>query len=469
MKPYQWLIWLATFLLSLFIFDLDSVIGHLVLVSSCVTVCLYVYFKYDWSVWACLSIVFWVVLAWGHVQRIDHRLDQGHHLEQLCKEKLDHSLIVEGMVRDVQTSHRGSLVLLEIKKIIVIDRQQEIELNRSLALVSSYDPLSLTYGDHWTVQAELKRPWAQNPTGFVRYQRQLRLQNIDLQLQLQTSLQYTPVNERCFSSYLWTVRNFFEQRLARYTSILGYDGVQVLKAMTLGVRRGLSYPLKEQFKSSGTYHLFAISGLHVMILYVFLMYLCMFLRTPPLWGTILIMLLMASYAVMTGLASSVLRATLMLVLACSMRWSGRKVNLGQVWALALMILLVYKPEQLFLPGFQLSFTAVGSIVVSQWFIRLMRWPAYPKYVIGALQTSLVMILLTLMTAPLTYLHFGTVAWIAPISNMIIVPMASFLVMGAVLLLLSDLLGLSFVVSYLIAPWLEKLLRLMFYVTDLFSR
>ncbi len=177
-------------------------------------------------------------------------------------------------------------------------------------------------------------------------------------------------------------------------------------------------------------------------------------------------LCMVAYAVMTGLASSVMRATLMLTLVCALRWSGRKVSLGQVWLLALMILLVYQPEQMFLPGFQLSFAAVGSIVMSQRLIANMDWPSWPSYVLRLIQTMLVMVCLTLGTAPLTYYHFGTVVWTAPLFNLVMVPLASCVVMGALVLFICDGLGLSVLVTYVIAPWLEKLLQVMFYLTGL---
>ena len=155
----------------------------------------------------------------------------------------------------------------------------------------------------------------------------------------------------------------------------------VLAAMTVGDKSLLDAATRDEFSAVGASHILALSGLHLGIL-VTLFSLCL-LRWLRRWRWAEIgagiggLLLMAVFVMLAGAPASLIRAAVMLGLAllCSL-FERRGLSLNNLCLAALLILL-YDPRTLFDTGFQLSFTAVGAIVVAVRYLpfpeRWQRW------------------------------------------------------------------------------------------------
>lgn len=138
----------------------------------------------------------------------------------------------------------------------------------------------------------------------------------------------------------------------------------VLAALTLGDKSGLPYELKKSYRDSGAMHLLALSGLHTGILYsiigIFLHLLDFHYRSRRI-KLILSLMLIALYAVATGLNASVLRAGLMIGIYRLAAAGYRSAGKWEVTAMAAGIILLFFPLEIFRIGFQLSFAAVCGI------------------------------------------------------------------------------------------------------------
>lgn len=136
----------------------------------------------------------------------------------------------------------------------------------------------------------------------------------------------------------------------------------LLVGMTLGDTTSMPEALRENFRGTGTFHLFAVSGLHVGILAVLLWTVFSLLRIPRPWAAALIILILCFYALITGLKPSNSRATLMAIIVLVGLMGRRQPVLFNNLLAAAFLILLGQTNQLFNPGFQLSFSVVAAIL-----------------------------------------------------------------------------------------------------------
>ena len=136
---------------------------------------------------------------------------------------------------------------------------------------------------------------------------------------------------------------------------------QLAIAMFLGNRSQLPYELRDAFVASGTMHLLAISGLHVGILSLFVIRLFHVLGVSREKALLAMMIVICSYAMITGFRPSVVRATLFLVLFGCSQLLGKPQKLHDLLSLTALIMTMWCPELLVDTGAWLSFLSVGAL------------------------------------------------------------------------------------------------------------
>lgn len=156
--------------------------------------------------------------------------------------------------------------------------------------------------------------------------------------------------------------------LSRLDSLdLEPDDRGVVKAMLLGWRGEVTPSLRDAYSRSGASHILAISGLHVGIVAMVVWWLCWLLpivgRRGHLIRNILASVVMICYATICGLSPSVVRATIMFVVAQTALCYGTSRSVVNTLAGAATVMLLANPNNLFDVSFQLSFVAVVGIVV----------------------------------------------------------------------------------------------------------
>jgi competence protein ComEC len=143
------------------------------------------------------------------------------------------------------------------------------------------------------------------------------------------------------------------------------ESVQVISALTLGYRKELTEETRSYFASTGAMHVLAVSGLHVGMIYLFLSSVFAFLKRTK-FGNILFLVIIAgilwSYALLTGFSPSVQRATVMFTFILFGNSINRTASIYNSIAASAFILLLFNPKLIHEVGFQLSYSAVISIV-----------------------------------------------------------------------------------------------------------
>jgi len=213
-------------------------------------------------------------------------------------------------------------------------------------------------------------------------------------------------------------------------SILPAREAALLCGILLGDGRAMPLDVKEAFRRTGTSHLIAISGSNFSILVAL---------TLPLmirWAgrrraALLVLPIIALYAVFVGLEASVVRAAVMVSvgLVGMLLWRTG-VTLNTLCA-ATFILLLYDPHMLFNAGFQLSFSATLGLVLyaDRMKDRLYAWASsripqrrVQQAVLFVAEVALLTLVTHLTTLPVQWLIFESFSSVALPTNAIVVPL-----------------------------------------------
>src|SRR5581483_233311 len=227
-----------------------------------------------------------------------------------------------------------------------------------------------------------------------------------------------------------------------------------LSGIVLGLRHQTPEDIEEPFQQTGTLHLFAVAGLHVGIVAVLLWTLAMVARLSRKWAAALIIPLLLFYAAVTGLHVSSVRAAVMSSILLGGLFFERKVFVLNSLAAAAFFLLCWNTNELFSTGFQLSFAVVGAIILFADPLTgfLQRWtapdPFLPRSLLRGPQRWMhagfkwlcdgagVSLAAWVGSLPLVLWYFYIVTPISLVANLIVVPIAFFILAIALLSLLS---------------------------------
>ncbi len=237
---------------------------------------------------------------------------------------------------------------------------------------------------------------------------------------------------------------------------------EILSALTLGYKRELDPETKRVFSASGASHVLAVSGLHVGIVFWVVSLIFGFLRKGKngrIFFVLISVILLWSYAFITGLSPSVMRASLMFSIYVIGENIGRKSNIYNSMAASAFILLLINPNSLFDAGFQLSYAAVFGIVFLQ--PRLERQITVKNKILKYFWSLLtVSISAQVATFPITSYYFGQFPGYFWLTNMFVIPAVMALIpLGISLLLLSKV----SIISNLIAMLLNLILKITYFL------
>jgi len=153
---------------------------------------------------------------------------------------------------------------------------------------------------------------------------------------------------------------------AIYSSGLNSQASEFLATILTGDTSELNQDTRDRFNRAGLAHILAISGLHVGIiawlisLMLWPVYIAGFRQTR----FILTIAGLWIFAIMTGLPASVIRAVIMATVFLIAEIAGRRYSPINSLSFAVMLILLFSPDSITMPGFQLSVIAVLSILIT---------------------------------------------------------------------------------------------------------
>jgi competence protein ComEC len=210
------------------------------------------------------------------------------------------------------------------------------------------------------------------------------------------------------------------------------ERLALVSAITLGQKNMLDPEQKIWFIKAGVMHIMAVSGLHAVILSLFIFKLLFFMKGRlNILRVIITLILLWSFAFVTGLTPSVLRATLMFSFLQAGNLLKRPANgINSVLASAFVLIMI-RPSVIFDAGFLLSYAAVIYIIAfyRDFYLKIRFTHRIADWI---WQSAAVTIIAQAGTLPLTILLFNRFPTWFILSNVIIVPVSSLVIIAGAL-------------------------------------
>lgn len=214
----------------------------------------------------------------------------------------------------------------------------------------------------------------------------------------------------------------------------------LMSGILLGNRIKLDNELVEEFRRVGLSHIIAVSGYNLTVLTANIRS-----AFKPVFGRQvfwLALIVIASFVIITGAPSSILRAGLMVGLLLYGEYLGRPKNSLLILLTAAGVLAIFEPKIIFDVGFQLSVAATyGLLRLSPLIAEGFEKTKLPKPVTNIVSESLAAII---MTTPIIILVFERFSTVAPITNLLVVPLIPLLMaiglIGSILVFLIPFIG-----------------------------
>ena len=382
-------------------------------------------------------------------------------------------------IPDVQMGFRGIIlsaplakdrtIQLDCRIVSFSDNERNIDLKEKVRLYLEPDSTKTIGGIGDSIEFCGRLNEIRNPGNPVEFDYARYMGNLGIRYS-----GYIKNADYCFGNYSGrlTIRRFSSRLQQQLISRFIRYGIRnkelaVLSALTAGNRDYLEQELNENYIAVGAMHILSVSGLHVGILYLILISvfrnwsLNMYYR---MFRIIIILSVIWLYAFITGLTSSVLRASVMF----SLFLIGKNLHMqtdsyNTISASALLILLI-NPLELFKVGFQFSYLAVLGILYFQPKLEQLILPRNNLIdKIWQLLTVSLAAQLTTFHLSLYYFHqFPVYFWFA---NIIIIPLVWLIMVGAVIFCF--LIPLAFLLPYL-AFVLNLLLKILNHSVEIIS-
>jgi competence protein ComEC len=220
----------------------------------------------------------------------------------------------------------------------------------------------------------------------------------------------------------------FRNRIQHLISSAGSDrGSGVLRALLLGERTDLSPRVKDVMLRGGTYHVLAISGLHVGIVVLLVTSLVTATGPPRAMRILLAAVCVLGYVVFTGARPSAQRAGTFFALVSLARYLQWRVDFPNLVCAAGTVLLVACPHLAWDIGFKLSIAAVFGITL---LVPELQAPArrergraarLRRYISAGMLASFSAQVATL---PILLYHFGRVSLMGVLLNLLVLPLVT---------------------------------------------
>jgi competence protein ComEC len=358
---------------------------------------------------------------------------------------------VEGLVSRVEPRPRGARVYLDVRGVDRLDKTQWPQKVRFM-LPRKY---TVVAGDIISVSAFWQPPPpAVRPDGynFARVAFFDGLGGIGSRVRAVKTLPRSESTSlvRQFNAYVEQVRHAVAARIR--LAVGQSDAGSITVALVNGQRGEISAQADEDMRLAGLYHVISISGLHMALFAgaVFAVLRLILVLVPGLalthpikaWAAMAALVCAFGYLLLSGADIPAVRSFVMVALVFTAIVFSRTAITQRNLALSATLVVVFVPEAVLGPSFQMSFAAVMALVA--WYEdqrgrsrhaepaltytgRAVKWAM--NIAVAAALTTLIA---TLATAPYAAFHFQQLAVHALSGNMLTFPIISVVIMPAAL-------------------------------------
>ncbi len=305
------------------------------------------------------------------------------------------------------------------------------QIPNKLRLTWYYPDHPIKAGQEWVFTVRLKPPHGNlNPGGFD-YERWLFVEGIGATGYVRPKPQPQLLDNGSSKTSLLIWRQHIAEQLEQV--LANSASLSMIKALTIGDGDSLTPQQWEVFRRTGTTHLMVISGSHIGLVagLVYLLVIRLWAWSgvlawsPQKIAAIVALVTAIFYAGLTGFSVPAQRSALMIAIAMIAIIQQRNTKPYNVLAVALCTILIVDPLVVLSAGFWLSFIAVSLII----YVIAGRLGKL-GFIRGSIKINWVT---SIGLAPLLLFFFQQVSMIAPLANLIAVPIISLIVVPVALL------------------------------------
>ncbi len=216
--------------------------------------------------------------------------------------------------------------------------------NGELAFVQTAGYPEYAYGDKLAITGTLKFKLLNNKSSII-------------------SISFPKINlENPSGGGLAVIYAIRQKIIGSFQNSLPKDSSALLLGIVFGIKQDFSKQFLANFKTVGVMHVIAASGMNVTMVAGFLFYLfgLLFKRQMAIFFSIFGLIF---YDFLAGFQSSIIRASIMGILAFSAQILGRQKDAIYILFLTGFIMLFWQPNFLTDVGFQLSFASTLGILI----------------------------------------------------------------------------------------------------------
>ena len=262
----------------------------------------------------------------------------------------------------MRTMRAGECSRFDVDLAAIRDGSQWRPASGRATLTVQGPPPPINPGDRVRCFARLSAPLGPQNPGAFDYAGYLRAEGIRSRLLAEVPDCISVIQPGGWlgsTAILDRVRTHSNRILERY---LDPQRAEMAEAVLLGEREQVDFGRTENFMATGTIHLLVIAGLHLGILAGVLFWLVRRTPLPHGWAILLVAAATVFYMFLVDAGPPVVRATLLVLVACLAAALGRKPLSFNSLAAAALVILAINPNSLFHTGAQLSFLSVAGLM-----------------------------------------------------------------------------------------------------------
>jgi competence protein ComEC len=226
-----------------------------------------------------------------------------------------------------------------------------------------YEALELRHGARVRVMTTLDRDENFRNPGVLPLTEYLERKGYDATGVVKSPLLIERLDDAVVFLPLAWIYRWREQLQHEFAARFSAETAGVLEAALLGNRYNISRDAAERFRAGGTFHVLVISGMQIAFIGGLVIFVTHRLTRRKLLQFVIAAAFMWAYTIAVGGDPSVARAALMFTLVVFAPVVWRRTNSLNVIGASALALLVWQPENLFDPSFQLTFLSVLAIVL----------------------------------------------------------------------------------------------------------
>jgi competence protein ComEC len=387
-------------------------------------------FRFNWARGALIQLI---LLITGYV--ITQASEGSRERDFILHHFSPSSKILVTLQEPLQEKPNSFKAIVSIDKVLTSDSVTPVAGKMIVYFSKNENIIGLNYGSRLLISKPFEQIRdAGNPGGFD-YKTYCYRNDIFFTVFL-TSKDYRVLNEtnsNPIQSAIFEVRRRVLNVIASF--VPGKKESGFAKALLIGYTDDLDKELVQTYSNTGVVHIIAISGLHLGIIFTLLNFLVAPLKTTKVSrfvAALVIIVGLWSFSILAGAGPSVLRSAFMFSFMVVGRVFSRRSNvLNNLFGSAFILLCIH-PFWFWDAGFQLSYSAVLSILL--FFKPIYKWFYFPnKFVDFVWKLSAVTLSAQVLTVPICIYHFHQLPIYFILSNLLAVPWSSVILLAEILL------------------------------------